>query len=202
MPGYLSFREYIRWLPDEATEPTVTIVLSGKESGAFVDVRFMKNAIGTLDWAFAGFRHADGANRARFEHLLDSRTPDPTSVDDSGTTTALPEGRSLERGMMANPDTGALTDYEELWREEEAPHATIVRRLDGSVWKAHVGNWQLEVGRNDHHCWAWQASWGGGSPDWHILHRTANVGEAKFLPDKHRQLLEWAGDDWEILEYS
>ena len=58
MPGFLSFRESIRWLPDEASEPTVTIVLSGKETGAFVDVRFLKDGPSILDWAFAGFRHA------------------------------------------------------------------------------------------------------------------------------------------------
>lgn len=58
MPGHLSFRESIRWLPDEASEPTVTVVLSGKETGAFVDVRFLKESPYILDWAFAGFRHA------------------------------------------------------------------------------------------------------------------------------------------------
>ncbi|KAL1738611.1 hypothetical protein HDZ31DRAFT_50717 [Schizophyllum fasciatum] len=202
MPGYLSFREHIRWLPNEAAEPTVAIVLSGKESGAFVDVRFRKDSLGTLDWAFAGFRHADEGDRARFEHLIDSRTLNPTSVEDCGTMTVLPEGRSLERGTMVNPDTGALTDYEELWREEEASHATIVRRGDGRVWKAHVGNWQLEVGRDDRSCWAWQACWRGGSANWHVLHKTENVGEATFLPDGHHRLLEWARDYWEILEYS
>jgi len=50
----VSIRRYIRWLPYPPTEPTNTIVLTGK-TGAFVDVRFIKDTT-ILDWAFAGFR--------------------------------------------------------------------------------------------------------------------------------------------------
>ncbi|KAL1731485.1 hypothetical protein EV714DRAFT_271722 [Schizophyllum commune] len=201
MPGFLSFRESIRWLPDEAFEPTVTIVLSGKETGAFVDVRFLKDSPGILDWAFAGFRRADGPDRARFEHLIDSRTLDPSSVSDSGTSTALANGRSLERGAMVNPATGALTEYEEVWQEEEAPDAIIVRRRDGSVWKARVGGWHLEVGRDERGCWAWQARLAEGG-QWEVLRRTESAPAADFLPVEHAKLVEWAGEDWEILEFS
>lgn len=59
MSASISFRQSIRWLPDEASEPTQTIVLTALESGAFLDVRFEKEN-GKLDWAFAGYRSAGG----------------------------------------------------------------------------------------------------------------------------------------------
>ena len=164
--------------------------------------------------------HIDGPDRARFEHLIDSRTlvrpflsslgiydlsapsiQDPSSVSDSGTSTALPGGRSLERGAMVNPATGALTEYEEIWKEEEAPDATIVRRRDGSVWKACVGGWHLEVGRDERGCWAWQARLNEGG-QWEMLRRTESAPAADVLPVEHAKLVEWAGEDWEILEFS
>jgi hypothetical protein len=37
----ISIREYIRWLPDEASEPTSTIVLTTPQR-RFVDVRILK----------------------------------------------------------------------------------------------------------------------------------------------------------------
>lgn len=40
MPAHISVRESIRWLPDEASEPTSTIVLTSP-GGLFVDLRFI-----------------------------------------------------------------------------------------------------------------------------------------------------------------
>ncbi len=36
----ISIREYIRWIPDEASEPTTTVVLTSPEH-RFVDVRLL-----------------------------------------------------------------------------------------------------------------------------------------------------------------
>lgn len=39
--GSISFREHIRWVPDEAGEPTSTIVLTSPQR-RFVDLRILK----------------------------------------------------------------------------------------------------------------------------------------------------------------
>ncbi|TRM60000.1 hypothetical protein BD626DRAFT_506143 [Schizophyllum amplum] len=202
MPGFVSFREGFRWLLDELDEPTLTIVLSGKDTGAFVDVRFLQTSASTLEWAFAGFRHAEDRNRVRFEHLLDSRTTNPASIIDAGTMVELSKpGRSLERGSMINPETGRYSPYEEVWQEEAvASDVAIVRRRDGQIWKARVGDWQLEVGRDERGCWAWQARRPDGC--WEIVRITKNASAPYFLPNDRVAVEEWAADGWEIIECS
>lgn len=64
MPASISFRQSIRWLPDGASEPTDTIVLTGFKTGVFLDVRFIKST-NDLDWAFAGYRSSGGCPRYR-----------------------------------------------------------------------------------------------------------------------------------------
>lgn len=59
----ISFRDSIRWLPHEASEPTETLVLTGKDTNTFLDVRFLKEST-ELDWAFAGYREHEGAELA------------------------------------------------------------------------------------------------------------------------------------------
>ena len=56
--AFLSFRLSIRWIPEEATELTNTVVLTGAKTGVFLDVRFFKGEQ-VLDWAFAGYRTTD-----------------------------------------------------------------------------------------------------------------------------------------------
>lgn len=57
MPAaYISHRLSIRWVPEPASEPTNTIVLTGARAGTFLDVRFFKGTK-TLDWAIAGYRY-------------------------------------------------------------------------------------------------------------------------------------------------
>ncbi|KAJ2981333.1 hypothetical protein NUW58_g6717 [Xylaria curta] len=88
----ISIRDSIRWLPDAASEPTSTVVLTSPEH-RFVDIRVIKDVEDprtSLDWAFAGVS---------------------SSEDD---------GRTLETGRMVNPATGQLTDYEEIWTDIEA----------------------------------------------------------------------------------
>ncbi|KAJ0158492.1 hypothetical protein CTA2_11462, partial [Colletotrichum tanaceti] len=142
--GSISFREHIRWIPDEASEPTSTIVLTSPQR-RFVDLRILKSAptadaaqgathaAKRLEWGIAGtsssttLRDGDGAGdgaggqvrHSRWEHWIDSRTTDPESAADEGDMYEQADGLTLEKGRMVNPATGEETDYEELWRDVE-----------------------------------------------------------------------------------
>ncbi|KAF3046865.1 hypothetical protein E8E12_003933 [Didymella heteroderae] len=137
----VSIRKSIRWLPDDASEPTSTIVLSSSER-RFVDIRILKPADETsrdqdehldlkrLDWAIAGTSSSvpapsKGADvkLSTFHHWIDSRTLDIEAATDAGYMYPMPpDGRDelvLEKGNMVNPETGVPTDYEEVWIERE-----------------------------------------------------------------------------------
>jgi hypothetical protein len=60
------------------------------------------------------------ATHCRWHHWIDSRTPNIEGVVDKGDNFEHPTNPALtlERGSMVNPDTGIVTDYEELWRSE------------------------------------------------------------------------------------
>lgn len=45
--GTVSYRKFIRWLPDDASEPTSTIVLTSREN-RFVDVRVSIDSEGSI----------------------------------------------------------------------------------------------------------------------------------------------------------
>ncbi|KAK1959846.1 hypothetical protein LY78DRAFT_662941 [Colletotrichum sublineola] len=131
----ISFREHIRWIPDEASEPTSTIVLTSPQR-RFVDLRILKSpptadgaptthGIERLEWGIAGTSSSsmrdgdDGVQvrHSRWEHWIDSRTTEPENAADEGDMYEQPGGLTLEKGRMANPATGVETDYEELWRD-------------------------------------------------------------------------------------
>ncbi|GKT64073.1 hypothetical protein ColTof4_04381 [Colletotrichum tofieldiae] len=133
----ISFREHIRWIPDEASEPTSTIVLTSPQR-RFVDLRILKSAptaegaqaphgIERLEWGIAGTSSSavrdDGnggqVRHSRWEHWIDSRTTEPEKAADEGDMYEQPDGLTLEKGRMVNPATGKATDYEELWRDVE-----------------------------------------------------------------------------------
>ncbi|KAK1706339.1 hypothetical protein BDP67DRAFT_476512 [Colletotrichum lupini] len=135
--GSISFREHIRWIPDEASEPTSTIVLTSPQR-RFVDLRILKqtptvdgvqdtHGIERLEWGIAGTSSSStrtddqGAEvrHSRWEHWIDSRTTEPENAADEGDMYEQPDGLTLEKGRMVNPATGAETDYEELWRDVE-----------------------------------------------------------------------------------
>ncbi|KAK7443661.1 hypothetical protein Landi51_09009 [Colletotrichum acutatum] len=135
--GSISFREHIRWIPDEASEPTSTIVLTSPQR-RFVDLRILKqtptvdgvqdtHGIERLEWGIAGTSSSStrtddqGAEvrHSRWEHWIDSRTTDPENAADEGDMYEQPDGLTLEKGRMVNPATGTETDYEELWRDVE-----------------------------------------------------------------------------------
>ncbi|OTA00360.1 hypothetical protein A9Z42_0079780 [Trichoderma parareesei] len=126
----ISFRKFIRWLPDEASEPTSTLVLTSPER-RFVDIRVSLAdcsdvlpdteqilPLSRLDWAIAGTSSStvlgEGHSHSRWAHWIDSRALEAPA--DEGHMYAQPDGLStLEKGRMVNPDTGKETDYEEMW---------------------------------------------------------------------------------------
>ncbi|KAF6803926.1 hypothetical protein CSOJ01_10552 [Colletotrichum sojae] len=139
--GSISFREHIRWLPDEASEPTSTIVLTSPQR-RFVDLRILKsgpspeaqksNGIDRLEWGIAGTSSSslvpDGkggeVRHSRWEHWIDSRTTDPESAADEGDMYPQDGHLTLEKGRMVNPATGRECDYEELWRDVDPEPAS------------------------------------------------------------------------------
>ncbi|KAI1180051.1 hypothetical protein F4777DRAFT_599004 [Nemania sp. FL0916] len=121
----ISCRNWIRWLPDAASEPTSTMVLTSPER-RFVDIRILRGLgeeYAGLDWAFAGYSTSEpvgnGVQHCTWRHVADSRmqTLDGAEAIDEGDNHPLEDGRTLETGRMMNPATGELTDYEELWTD-------------------------------------------------------------------------------------
>ncbi|GAB7363595.1 hypothetical protein MBLNU230_g4166t1 [Neophaeotheca triangularis] len=145
MSASISCREHILWRPEtEPHEPTDTLVLTAP-SGRFVDTRVLKSAQYVpsphdrlsphhLDWAFAGtsvsttlsdnpdINNGGPYRFTRWTHTLDSRSQDTTDLSDAGNMFPDPsapsgEHRTLEIGAMVNPETGLMTEYEEVWRD-------------------------------------------------------------------------------------
>ncbi|KAF4977387.1 hypothetical protein FZEAL_6077 [Fusarium zealandicum] len=147
--GTISIRKHIRWLPDSASEPTSTIVITspGKH---FVDLRILTPQgsltgrdgyltdqpaseplpLSRLDWAIAGITTSTqrpdptGAptSYSTFDHWISSRSLTPELFPDAGFMYPQPDSLTLEKGTMVNPDTGVDTAYEELW-DDASPSA-------------------------------------------------------------------------------
>ncbi|KAL5605640.1 hypothetical protein FOVSG1_005787 [Fusarium oxysporum f. sp. vasinfectum] len=126
--------KFIRWLPDEASEPTSTIVVTSPRLKRFVDLRILLPdndpswtgqdeplPLSRLDWAIAGttvstkIPDPDGnlTSHSTFHQWISSRTLD----SDAGFMYPQPNDLTLEKGSMVNPDTGIDTAYEELWHD-------------------------------------------------------------------------------------
>lgn len=79
--------------------------------------------IDRLDWAFSGQGHATPAHgdlpaKSRWHHWVDSKTllSEP-AIEDEGFMYPQDDGRTLEKGVMVNPETGVESEYEEMWRD-------------------------------------------------------------------------------------
>ncbi|KAK0715470.1 hypothetical protein B0H67DRAFT_645217 [Lasiosphaeris hirsuta] len=146
--GDISIRESIRWLPDEASEPTSTIVLTSPER-RFVDLRILLDAqpspggnypFSALEWGIAGTSSSSlraptsseppgqQISHAQWRHWINSRTVDVENAIDEGDNLPQPDGTVLEKGRMVNPTTGRETDYEEVWHSDtiDAVHGATV----------------------------------------------------------------------------
>ncbi|KAH0542852.1 hypothetical protein FGG08_002807 [Glutinoglossum americanum] len=128
-----SKRRSIRWLPNEAIEPTSTLVLTSRNQH-FVDLRIFKplvpgepdlpnegGPLRRLDWAFSGIatvtEDRPGCLHSEWSHEVDSRSDNPDK--DEGDLIPQRDGSILEIGRMVNPSTGEMTDYEEVWEDLE-----------------------------------------------------------------------------------
>ncbi|KAF7320803.1 hypothetical protein HMN09_00166700 [Mycena chlorophos] len=211
MPS-ISTRTSIRWLPEPASEPTNTVVLTGK-SGIFLDVRFWKNT-NVLDWAFAGYRSEDDYRTTKYHkiqalHRL-SDTGTPLEVVDVGYNEPAAEGGTLECGEMVNPATGQMARYEETWHDEEHDGGIFLVNAAKTIWRAWVGRRQLALGRtfvgnpNETEAvfWAWEAS-RLDSGEWQRGHATDRMGQSEYLPDEARgwkKRVEWHREEWIVVE--
>lgn len=110
-------------------------------------------------------------------HWIDSRYTNVENVTDEGDMFPLTDNRTLEKGSMLNPDTGKVTEYEEVWNDEKVESQredgkvdVVVLVLDGYEGKAtgmvvRVGQWCQGVMRvGDNHVvverWGWEAKMG------------------------------------------
>ncbi|KAK3070184.1 hypothetical protein LTR53_010906 [Teratosphaeriaceae sp. CCFEE 6253] len=145
MPPSISIREHVRWLPEPASEPTATLVLTSG-GNRFVDIRILKPRESDeskqqgrwtafshvlpparLDWAFAGTSKSEprqdsegkAYSHSTWMHWVSNRTRDVDGVSDEGDMFPQGGGRVLEKGSMVNPDTGEVTEYEEMWFDPE-----------------------------------------------------------------------------------
>jgi len=145
--SFASHRHSIRWLPDEASEPTSTLVLTS-QSGWYIDVRILHDTspvpealpvnedklmtiqaqkpilpLSKLDWAFSGQATSIPATdstpaRSSWNHWVDSKTKlNEPPIIDSGEMFPQASGLTLETGSMPNPATGLDTAYEEIWED-------------------------------------------------------------------------------------
>ncbi|KAI0647656.1 hypothetical protein C8Q79DRAFT_521993 [Trametes meyenii] len=138
----ISERLYIRWFPDEASEPTSTLVLT-TPGRHFVDLRFTLPApLSTLEWGIAG-RSVGTPTQGKWIHEISSRTTHPEDESDEGTMSpdqTRPDVE-LERGRMAHPETGEPREYEEAWK------AIPVLALPGDAPPDHRVSVWLELQR-------------------------------------------------------
>ncbi|KAI9881296.1 MAG: hypothetical protein M1830_005582 [Pleopsidium flavum] len=132
----ISERRYVRVIPGAAEEPTSTLVLTSHTSH-YVDIRIFKSQndegpelpndggpMERLEWGFAGTSHTEQPvpepakvkpSRSVWQHWVDSKSDDPKP--DEGDMWPQPNGDTLEKGSTRDPETGAVTEYEELWAD-------------------------------------------------------------------------------------
>ncbi|GME73535.1 unnamed protein product [[Candida] boidinii] len=142
MPSSISTRESIQWLPDEAGERSITVVLSSPGS-RFVDLRPVIPSIVTpeesefpFEWAFAGYERVLKGDYSIMEFTHDffdssyiykyqlfnknllSEKPLLEDISaDIGYFETIGIGRRRETGKMANSANGdKITDYVEIWQ--------------------------------------------------------------------------------------
>ncbi|KAJ8454983.1 hypothetical protein ONZ51_g12708 [Trametes cubensis] len=113
----ISERLYIRWIPDEPSEPTSTLVLTTPRHRHFIDLRLSSPSLDTLEWGFSG-SSVGTPTHGKWIHEISSRIDHPDGEADEGDMfphPTLPDVE-LERGRMRRPDTGEIREYEEAWK--------------------------------------------------------------------------------------
>ncbi|KAM0546725.1 hypothetical protein ACHAPJ_010653 [Fusarium lateritium] len=136
----------VRWLPEPAYEDTDTIALN--VGGYFIDLRVEKETQ-AIQWSRAGERILlkDDPPTYRWTHIIDSLD---LTVPDEAYFNKLPSGDDIEIGSTPCPHKdGAVTDYEEVWRDITSQPLTasswILQSQDGTTFVGRVGNVYLAI---------------------------------------------------------
>ncbi|ODV94330.1 hypothetical protein PACTADRAFT_86518 [Pachysolen tannophilus NRRL Y-2460] len=139
----VSKRVSIQWPPEDASEPTTTMVFTAP-SDKFVDLRPLKipqtekEEKFPFEWAIVGYEQVLPENKIQFHHTMDSRLvneiyyakknnlllPSTEDTPDIGHFTTLPNGDKREDGEMLNIATGKIQPYIEIWRSLDLTRAT------------------------------------------------------------------------------
>lgn len=194
----ISRRKFIRWLPDPASEPTTTIVLTSPQD-RFVDLRIVSPT--SLDWAIAGTASSttvNGIRHSTWSHWIDSKIVDPEGVSDEGDMFPHEEG-TLEKGRMVNPATGKDADYEELWDDADAEGPCLVLKLE----KGGVRGMCIKLGG------LMQSLVRDGEQvtleRWEDGKKTVRMGERELpgwdVGGSVGEVFTVGGDEWEVVEY-
>ena len=185
-PPSISRRISLRFLPDDAQEPTSTLVLNaGGASSLYTDFRPLLADPAACEWAFAGEKEYFADGRCAWTHEVDSRAAveGAPPAPDVGHCQRLPNGDELETGEMINPTTGKLCAYEEVWRDEDVMPGTraVALRLSGGAAArgifVQVGDWAQAIVQQGREVSARR---------WHFVdswRRVASFGEAsEWMP--------------------
>lgn len=97
-----------------------------------------------MDWAIAGTSSSiptgeHNVTKGQWRHWISSRTKNTEDLCDEGYNHLRPDGKTLEKGTMANPETGLDTEYEELWRDED-PVPTTSQKVNTIVLRLENGD--------------------------------------------------------------
>jgi hypothetical protein len=144
----------VRVLLSTSSEPDVSISPAKDDHTLFAETsKDGSFGVERLDWAFAGQAlstpgEKGGPSHSTWEHWVDSKTTlEEPPLSDQGDMFPQPDGRTLEKGRMANPATGVEEDYEELWRDQtiekpsswsEGRFSCVVLKHDGKGVKGSV----------------------------------------------------------------
>ncbi|CZR62155.1 uncharacterized protein PAC_12052 [Phialocephala subalpina] len=142
MPPQVLQRVSVRWLPEPAFEDTDTIALN--VGGYFLDLRIVK-ADGSVQWSRAGQRKVVKQEPFTYQwtRIIDSTgilDPDEAAWD----WQKLGNGDAFESGIAKCPlKNGALTSYEEIWRDVTragpTPNSWILQSADGRTFLSCIG---------------------------------------------------------------
>ncbi|RDW95103.1 hypothetical protein BP5796_00866 [Coleophoma crateriformis] len=183
MAGLISTRLSLRWVPDEATEPTDTLVFN--VGSYFMDLRILK-ADQSIDWGMAGTRDIldQAPLKCRWNKVIDSLGEAGSS--DEGTFTKLPNGDDLETGSMPCPHKNdAVTEFEEVWKtlepSKEFRKAWIVQSLDGMTFLGRIGDAFLGMRQSEDGFGARREALENGA--WKDIYVVGKVPSVKEFPD-------------------
>jgi hypothetical protein len=112
-----------------------------------------------LEWGFAGTAESTPAKGESPAHTVWSHWVDSTTIEevkDEGYMWPLENGDVLEKGAMKHPETGKVTEYEEVWRDldVEGEKVSTVLKMEDASKKARgmvirIGQWMQGVMRVD-----------------------------------------------------